>query len=127
MRFQFIRLAAVLLSMLAVPGVSRAESFSRLAGQGYSVGPLAQGRSGGLGWVLSKGEQQFFCRMRVSQAYVGRNGMVSFTSSGRMIKLDRATFEAAIGGPDPSIPRLEDLKAGRLRPENVGSCAPVRK
>ena len=77
--------------------------------------------------MLSKGDQQFFCRMRVSQAYVGRNGMVSFTSSGRMIKLDRATFEAAIGGPDPSIPRLEDLKAGRLRPENVGSCAPVRK
>lgn len=127
MRFQFIRLTAVLLAMLAVPGLSRAESFSRLAGQGYSVGPLAQGRSGGLGWVLSKGDQQFFCRMRVSQAYVGRNGMVSFTSSGRMIKLDRATFEAAIGGPDPSIPRLEDLKAGRLRPENVGSCAPVRK
>lgn len=126
MRFHILSIAAVLLGTLALPASANAESFSKLAGQGYSVGPLGQGRSGGLGWVLSKGDKRFFCRMRVSQAYVGRDGMVSFTTSGRMVKLDRAVFEAAIGGPDPSIPRLEDLKAGRVQPANVGSCAPVR-
>jgi hypothetical protein len=127
MRFHFLSIAAVLLGAVVLPAAASAESFSKLAGQGYAVGPLGQGRSGGLGWVLSKGDKKFFCRMRVSAAYRGRDGMVSFTSSGRMIAVDRATFEAAIGGPDPTIPRLEDLKAGRVKPANVGSCAPVRK
>jgi hypothetical protein len=39
-----------------------------------------------------------------------------------MVKVDRAVFEAAIRGPDPSIPMLSDLQAGRTKPADVGTC-----
>jgi hypothetical protein len=122
-----VRHATVLVVAFAssVPGVASAESFAALSKQGYSVGKLGPGKSGAMGWVLSNGGKRFFCKMRASMAYSGKNGMVSFTTSGRMVKLDRGVFEASIGGPDPTIPQLADLQAGRLRPNDVGSCGAI--
>lgn len=57
-----------------------------------------------------------------SLAIVSSEELDSFTSSGRMVKVDRAVFEAAIRGPDPSIPMLSDLQAGRTKPADVGTC-----
>ena len=76
--------------------------------------------------MVSKGGKQYFCRMRASLAYVGKKDMVSFTTSGRMITLNRAVFEASLGGPDPTLPQLADLKAGRPRPIDVGTCSALR-
>ncbi|CUX13578.1 conserved hypothetical protein [Agrobacterium deltaense Zutra 3/1] len=59
--------------------------------------------------------------MRATMAYSGKNGMVSFTSAGRMISLDRNTVEKRLGG-SLNLPKYEDLKAGRLRTDDVGSC-----
>ncbi|OWV77184.1 hypothetical protein ATY76_04360 [Rhizobium sp. R339] len=127
MSISFKQLAAVaVIGLAVVPGIAQAESFSKLAGQNYAVGKLTKSKAGAYGWVVSNGSKQFFCRMDASLAYVSKKEMVSFTTSGRMIKVDRATFEARIGGPDPSIPQWSDLQAGRVKPADVGSCTPVR-
>ncbi|MEH2699330.1 hypothetical protein ACCS54_04630 [Rhizobium johnstonii] len=109
-----------------MPGIAQAESFSKLEKQGYAVGKLTKGKAGGYGWVISNSNKRFFCRLNASLAYVNKKEMVSITSSGRLIKVDRATFETKIGGPDPSIPQWSDLQSGRVKPDDVGSCTPVR-
>ncbi|WP_064683714.1 hypothetical protein [Rhizobium bangladeshense] len=119
-------LAALIISLSTVPGAAQAESFSKLAQQGYAIGKLTKGKHGGYGWVVSNGSKQFFCRLDASLAYVSKKEMVSILSSGRLVMLDRAAFEASIGGPDPSIPQWSDLQAGRVKPADVGSCTPTR-
>jgi len=103
-----------------------AESFSSLVKKGYAVGKMSQGKSGALGWVLSGKDGKQFCKSKVSLAAVDKKTLVSILASGRMVKVDRATFEAGIGGPDPAIPLLADLKAGRIEPQHVGACTPLR-
>ena len=121
-----MRFSKLVLSMLAglllVPSTASAESFTTLSKKGYAVGPLAAGKSGSLGWVVSKDGKAFFCKMKVSTVYIGKDKMASFTSGGRMIPIDKAVFEASIGGHDSSIPQLSDLKAGKVQPRHVGSC-----
>ena len=118
---------AAAFTTLALPTIASAESFPSLAEQGYSVGELGQGKSGGLGWVVSKGGEQFFCRMRASLAYVGEKDMVSFSKSGRIVTLNRAVFESSLGGRDPTLPQLADLQAGHPRPNDVGACSPLAR
>lgn len=118
--------AVTVIGVAVVPAIAHAESFSKLARQGYAVGKLTKGKAGGYGWVLSDGSNRFFCRLNVATAYVNEKEMVSITSSGRLVKVDRATYEEAIGGHDPSIPQWSDLQAGRVEPAHVGSCSPVR-
>lgn len=118
--------AAAVIGFAAMPGIAQAESFSKLARQDYAIGKLTKGKAGGYGWVVSNSSKRFFCRLNASMAYVNKREMVSITSSGRLIKLDRATFEASIGGHDPSIPQWSDLQAGRVKPADVGGCTPVR-
>lgn len=103
-----------------------AESFSSLVKKGYAVGKMSQAKSGALGWVLSGKEGRQFCKSKVSLAVVDKKTLVSILASGRMVKIDRTAFEAGIGGPDPTIPLLVDLKAGRIEPQYVGACAPLR-
>ncbi|CUX38838.1 MULTISPECIES: hypothetical protein [Agrobacterium] len=108
-------------ALLALPVVAQASSFKELSGQGYKVGALSSNKAGIRGWNLSKGSDRYFCEMRATMAYSGKNGMVSFTSAGRMISLDRNTVEKRLGG-SLNLPKYEDLKAGRLRVDDVGSC-----
>jgi hypothetical protein len=95
-----------------LPSIAQAESFSKLAAQNYAIGKLTKGKAGGYGWVVSNGSKRFFCRLDASLAYVSKKEMVSILSSGRLIKVYRAAFEASIGGPDQSIPQWGDLQAG---------------
>jgi hypothetical protein len=103
-----------------------AESFQGLLKKGYTVGKMSQGKSGAMGWVLTGKDGKQFCKSKVSLAVVDKKTLVSILGSGRMVKVDRATFEASLGGPDPSLPLLSDLKAGRVGPQHVGSCTPLR-
>lgn len=103
-----------------------AESFQGLLKKGYTVGKMSQGKSGAMGWVLTGKDGKQFCKSKVSLAVVDKKTLVSILASGRMVKVDRATFEASLGGPDPSLPLLSDLKAGRIAPQHVGSCTPLR-
>jgi hypothetical protein len=115
-------MAIVLLGWIAP---SFAASYSDLQSKGYHTGKLTRGASGSLGWVVSNGKEKFFCPMRVGVAYDGK-GMVGFTSSGRQISLDRKVYEQQVGGFDPSLPQLSDLRAGQPNARHVGSCHPVR-
>lgn len=120
MRFSvFSPLLAV--AFLSLPLAAQAASFKELSGQGYKVGALSSTKAGIRGWNLSRGSDRYFCEMRATMAYSGKNGMVSFTSAGRMITLDRATVEKRLGS-SLNLPKYEDLKAGRLRADDVGSC-----
>ena len=103
-----------------------AESFQGLLKKGYTVEKMSQVKSGALGWVLTGKDGKQFCKSKVSLAVVDKKTLVSILGSGRMVKVDRATFEASLGGPDPSLPLLSDLKAGRVGPQHVGSCTPLR-
>ncbi|UNZ49446.1 MULTISPECIES: hypothetical protein [Agrobacterium] len=116
--------SAPLLAMvlLGLPATAHAASFHELSAQGYKASTLASNKAGVLGWTLSKGNSRYFCRGELGVAYSGKNGMVSFSSSGRMITLDRKAFEKYMGGRDANLPRYEDLKAGRPRPDDVGPC-----
>ena len=123
--FQFAFILALSFGSTIYP--ADAADFRSLISNGYKIGGLSQSKSGSQGWVLKKGKDTFFCRANVSLVYVGKNGMASFTSSGRMIKLDKETYLNSMNMThDDTIPRLEDLKAGRPRPEDVGSCTSVR-
>lgn len=115
------------LGVVMLPGLAQAETYSNLVKQGYKTGKLTQAKSGNRGWVVSKADKQFFCQMNVSTFYDGKHKMGAFTAAGRIVAIDRKVFEAAIGGPDPSLPQWSDLQAGRPRPQDVGSCGPHRK
>lgn len=119
-------LSAVGAAALLHASPASAESFQGLLEKGYTVGKMSQGKSGAMGWVLTGKDGKQFCRSKVSLAVVDKKTLVSILGSGRMVKVDRATFEASLGGPDPSLPLLSDLKAGRVGPQHVGSCTPLR-
>ena len=113
-------------STVFTAGTASAESYQGLLKKGYVVGNMGQGKSGSLGWVLTGPGGKQFCKAKVSLAIVDKKTLVSILGSGRMVKVDRATFEAGIGGPNPSLPKLSDLKAGRVGPQHVGACTPLR-
>lgn len=98
----------------------------QLEKQGYKVSKLTKNKAGLHGWVASNGDKRFFCRMNVSIAVVSKKELVSITSAGNLVKLNRATFEATLGGPDPSLPLWSDLQAGRVKAPHVKGCTPLR-
>jgi hypothetical protein len=127
MSISFRRLAlAASLGVAFVPGIAQAESYATLTKQGYATGKLSRGKSGAWGWVVSNGEKKFFCRLNVASAYINKKEMVSFAAGGRMLKIDRATYDEAIGGPDPNKPYLKELQSGRVKASDVGGCSPLR-
>jgi hypothetical protein len=117
---------AAALGLILTPGLAKAETYANLMKQGYKTGKLTQSKSGSRGWVVSKGDKHFFCRMNVATFYDGKTKMGAFTAAGRIVPVDKKVFESVIGGPDPSLPQIADLRAGRARPQDVGSCGPHR-
>ncbi|UJW74173.1 hypothetical protein [Rhizobium sp. SL42] len=107
-------------------GTASAESYSGLLKKGYTVAAMSHAKSGSMGWVLSGKDGKHFCKAKFGMAVIDSKTLVSFLPSGKMIKLDRVVFEESVGGPDPSLPNLADLKAGRVEPRHVGSCVPLR-
>lgn len=118
-KFYLSFIACVILS-----APTNAASYTSLEKKGYIIGPLTKGKSGKLGWFMKKGDVRYFCKSKVSMALVGSKGLVSFTTSGRQLKLDRKTFEktASIKG----LPQLSDIKAGRVTKREVGRCSKQR-
>ncbi|OCP17723.1 MULTISPECIES: hypothetical protein [unclassified Ensifer] len=119
-------LAAAAIGFALIPGLAKAESLAQLEKQGYKVSKLTKNKSGSQGWIASNGDKRFFCRMNVSIAVVNKKQLVSITAGGRLVKLDRATFEASLGGPDPSLPLWSDLQAGRVKAPHVKGCTSLR-
>jgi len=117
----------IIFSFVFATNDADAASYNNLTKQGYKTGKLSRNPAGIRGWRLSKGADRYFCKMRVSLVYVGKSGMVGFSSSGRQIKMSRKAYESKTGGHDKRIPQMRDLKAGRLEPNHVGSCRKLRK
>ena len=102
-------------------------SYASLVKQGYKTGKLSKNAAGAQGWTVVKRREEIFLQNEGHHGdYVGGSGLVSILSNGRQIKLDRKTFEAGIGGPDPNIPQLSALKAGKLNARDVGGCAALK-
>lgn len=121
MRFSaFSPLLAV--AFLSSPFAAQAASFKELSGQGYKVGTLSSNKAGIRGWNLSKGSDRYFCEMRATMAYSGKSGMVSFTSAGRMITLDRATVEKLWATPE-----FAKVRRSQSRPPARGRCGVLPK
>ena len=114
------------IGFLAAPSVASAKPMADLVEDGFKVGKLTQGKSGAAGWYLTKADQKYFCPAKLSSVYVDKKNMIGFTSSGRQVPMDRATFDAHIGGPDPTIPYWKDVQVGRVEPRFVGSCLPSK-
>ena len=109
--------------LVAFSQSAEAASFERLKKQGFKVGTFTRGRSGSRGWYLSKGNEKYFCKFQGTTVYVGKNKMVIYTATGREMSMNRKAYEEKAGGPDPSIPKMSDLKAGRPEARQVGACA----
>ena len=71
------------------PVEARAESFSELTAKGATVGKMTRNPAGLSGWVVTSNGKTYFCKWNVSIAIVDAKTLVAFTSSGRMVKLDR--------------------------------------
>tara|TARA_R110002020_G_scaffold66877_8_gene175654 strand:- start:9657 stop:10046 length:390 start_codon:yes stop_codon:yes gene_type:complete len=119
------------LGFLVVAGSSfpaRAESGDSLIKKGYKVSQLTTNKAGKLGWNLNKDGTTFFCGMKnVGMIKNGKNGMVSFTSSGRVVKLDKATVLKSLGWKElpEAMPDYVDLKAGRITGRVVSGCRKI--
>jgi hypothetical protein len=119
-------LLTVLTGLCLPVSQSLAESYSSLVKQGYKTGKLSKNAASAQGWTVSNGDKKYFCRMKATMAYEGSNQIVSFTSAGRQVKLDRKTFESHLGGSAGDLPQLSDLKSGKPRSGDVGSCAAAK-
>ena len=115
------RLALCLTAMM-IPDLALAATYSDLVAKGYKTSSMTESRGGAPGWILSGGGKTYFCRLGVSVVLSGKNGMVSISSSGRQSPLDKQAYVKSRGASVASFPRLEDLKAGRLKPEYVREC-----
>lgn len=120
-----ILMGALAAGLALKAGPAAAESYQGLLNKGYTVGKMSQGKSGSLGWVLTGKDGKQFCEAKVSLAVVDKKTLVSILGSGRMVKINRAAFES-LGKLDPSLPLLSDLKEGRVGPQHVGACTPLR-
>ena len=108
--------------LVAFSSTAEASSFERLKKQGFKVSTFTRGKSGARGWFLTKGNDKYFCRFQGTTVYVGKTKMVIYTAAGRAISMNRKAYEEKAGGPDPSIPKMSDLKAGRPDARLVGAC-----
>lgn len=123
----FIALLATTTIFLTIPQTSEAASYKKLIKNGYKISTLTRSKGGAAGWNLSNGQKRYFCKARVAVMYVGKTGMaILISTTGRIMKLDRAAFEGKAGGPIKGIPQLSDIKAGRIKPHHVRRCSPVR-
>ena len=124
-RAQLLACSLALAFMVGGAGNADAASYKRLKSKGYKTGKMIKNRAGIRGWMVSGEGKKYFCKLRSATFYVGKSGMVVYTSAGRGIKLDRKTYDKLRGGPDPSIPQLADAKAGRIKPNHVGRCRKI--
>lgn len=120
----FVVIATI--GLFAAPTIANAESMEKLVQNGFKVSKLTQGKSGLAGWYLTKGDQKYFCPTRLGLVYVDSKKMLALSTQGRQVPMDRATFDAHIGGPDPNIPYWKDVLVGKVAPSHVNACLPSK-
>ncbi len=112
--------------LFAMPSVASAATMEKLVQDGFKVSKVTRGKSGQLGWNLTKGDEKYFCPAFLASAYIDSKRMYKFTSSGDAIEMSREVFDSYIGGPDPNIPYWKDVQVGRVKPADVKPCLPTK-
>ncbi|MBS1166309.1 MAG: hypothetical protein H6R00_2334 [Proteobacteria bacterium] len=125
-RFRSVFWIVAALGMLAAPSIASAKSMDSLVQDGFKVGKFTRGKSGLAGWYATKDDQKYFCPARLSAIYVDSKNMIALSTQGSQITLDRATYDASIGGPDPHIPYWKDVLVGNVTPDHVNPCLPSK-
>lgn len=125
-RLRSFFLIAATVGLLAAPSIANAESMEKLVQNGFKVSKITNGKSGQLGWNLTKGDEKYFCPAFLASAYIDSKRMYKFTSSGRPIEMSREVFDSYIGGPDPNIPTWKDVQVGHVKPADVKPCLPTK-
>ncbi len=119
-------LIAATVGLMAAPSIANAETMDNLVQNGFKVSKITNGKSGQLGWNVTKGDQKYFCTIKFASAYIDSKKMYGFTSSGRPVSMDREVYDSYIGGPDPNIPYWKDVQVGKVKPSQVGPCLPTK-
>ena len=118
-------IAIVLAVAVAAPLPASAAGIAKypsLKSQGLKTGKLTQNRAGIHGWYVTGKGERYFCRMKVSIAYMSKTTAALITTSGRLLTIDRRSYDTMRGGPNPNAANWSDLKAGRPRNQDVGRC-----
>jgi hypothetical protein len=118
----FLFATCFLLATSTLPDESSAASYKQLVSKGYKTSKMSKSASGAMGWYVTGKGKRFFCKMRGGAVYIGNSQMGVYSSSGRLIKTDRAAYHRSLGVKKTDAPQLKNLKAGRLRPGDVGTC-----
>jgi hypothetical protein len=118
MKLRIILGAVALSAFASTPAL--AVSFESLVGDGYKVSKMSRNAAGMSGWNVSKGDSKYFCKLDATQALT-KTTVVSLITGGRTINMDRKTFESRVS--TEGMPQMADLKAGKPRPQDVGSCS----
>ncbi|WP_422369728.1 hypothetical protein [Hoeflea sp.] len=120
----FLAIASFLI-LCGLSAPASAANLDGLVGKGFDVSKLTTNRAGKLGWKLSKGGETYFCRMKNFGVIRNGNGLISFTSGGRTVKIDKQTYLNSLGRKEmpKGTPDYVDLKSGRVDGKVAGRCS----
>jgi hypothetical protein len=113
--------AAAMFSAASMP--AKAVDFQSLVEDGYKVSKMTRNAAGMSGWMVAKGDTKYFCKLDATLALT-KKSVISMITGGRTIEMDRKIFETRSSTSD--LPQFSDLKAGKPRPQDVGSCAKAK-
>ena len=119
------RWLVALLFVSVATGVASAADFQSLVSNGFQIGNMSKNK-GYVGWVLTKGKKKFFCQINPSLVKTSENKFYLIDTSGKLVDWEKRPMRGMGMMINPSaIPRLDDLKTGRVPVINVGACSPV--
>ncbi|MEJ8475845.1 hypothetical protein [Roseibium algae] len=121
----FFLLPALTLGACQSTSGPSAGSYEALKAQGYKIGSLTSSRGGAQGWYMTDTEGRYFCNTSFNIVEYAPGKVGVRTSSGRYISIDVEAYKEYGGYDDFEAPKLTNLKAGRVRPQDVGSCKRV--
>ncbi len=109
---------------IAMSTAAFAASFESLVAEGYKASRLTRNSLDVPGWFLSRGDEKYFCRLEATLAIKNKTKLVSILRTGFMSEVSRKAYET--GASSKSLPKLNNLVAGKPRPEDVGACSTAK-
>jgi len=101
-------------------------TYSDLKAMGYKTGKLGPSREdprGGVGWYVTGKGERYWCVPQVSTVRIGSDQFGVFRlANGQVYEVDEQKFSKSLGRDTSDSPQLRDIKAGRLRPQDIKFC-----
>ena len=124
-RIAFLSLLPIAVGMASCSSTGSTYSggtYEKLKAENYATSAITKNAAGQRGWQVSNGEKTYFCKMAATKALDGQDGLVIFSSSGRMLPADKDVYMTSVGIKEVDAPQWSDLEAGRPRSQDVGAC-----